>query len=479
MRVNLFSEDQFDQLRGEVVRVLGEVGYHVGHEKLKAMALAGGCRESAQGRVLFAEAQVADLKAKLEEEWGPTVRLVGAPSNQPVGTAVGLHGRRTLGFGFGNITPRFYSHPRRQAEGGNTLHLMEVTKFAQMDPRVTGLGHAIARQDTPPEIEQLESFLIMARLTDKPLGGSDTVVPESMPYIAAAGEALGYEAADFVGCCNCIIPPLKLEHRTAETMLRRAPYHSRAMMTSMVGIGASSPVDVAGSVVLGTAEIVGGLILAMLMDSQAPLMGYIASTQTDMRVGRITSSSPATVQVDAGVYQLMEARFGGGTRVGGRGYISATHPGLQATFERFLKAVGYAAYVDAGAVSYSGTGNLDNGSVLSPEQLLLDMEIMEGLDRLWDAPTMGGAAARIRATVLEERGSFLTAEHTLAHHREELWDPRYFRRLVDSRTEAEVLDECHAEYRARVEGYREASHPAEVVRELETIVEEARRDLVT
>ena len=41
-----------------------------------------------------------------------------------------------------------------------------------MDPRIAGIGHAIARQDTPPEIEQLESILIMARLTDKPIGGS-------------------------------------------------------------------------------------------------------------------------------------------------------------------------------------------------------------------------------------------------------------------------------------------------------------------
>ena len=164
--------------------------------------------------------------------------------------------------------------------------------------------------------------------------------------------------------------------------------------------------------------------------------------------------------------------------MGGRGYISATHPGLQATFERFLKAVGYAAYMDGGAVSVSGTGNLDNGSVLSPEQLLLDFEMMEGLDRLWDEPPMGGAAGRIRATVLEEGGSFLASEHTLAHFRKELWDPRYFRRLVDTKSEAEVLDECHAEYRGRVEGYREASQGAEVVRELERIVEEARSELV-
>jgi len=46
---------------------------------------------------------------------------------------------------------------------------------------------------------------------------------------------------------------------------------------------------------------------------------------------------------------------------------------------------------------------------------------------------MSGAADRILEAVLEERGSFLTSEHTLAHFREELWDQRYFRRLVDTK----------------------------------------------
>ena len=472
--LSLFTDDQFNQMERDVVRVLSEVGYDIAHERLKAVALAGGCRESTAGRVLFGAAQVADLKHRLLAQWPPAAGAGIAASLRPVQEP------RTA---IGNLTPKMYDYPSRSAVGGSAANLTEIVKFAQAEPRIVGVTIPLSRQDVAPAIEQIDSTLLMARLTNKAIGCVDATVPESVPYLAAMGEALGHDPAEFVGSCNCIIPPLRLERRTAETMLRRARYHSRTMMTSMVCIGASGPVDVAGSVVLGSAEIVGGLIVAMLMDPDAPLMGYTAATQMDMRSGRVTSSSPATVQVDAGIYQLMEARFGGGTRVGGRGYISATHPGLQAAFERFTKAIGYAAYVDRFAISYSGTGNLDNGSVLSPEQLLLDLEVTEGLERLWAEPTWEAgegptAADRIREAVLEEGGQFLSAPHTLQHFRAALWDPAYFQRLAQTKSEEAIVAECHADYRRRVAEYQPASYPPEALAELAAILQRATADLI-
>ena len=231
---------------------------------------------------------------------------------------------------------------------------------------------------------------------------------------------------------------------------------------------------------LGTAEIVVGLILSRLVDPEAPLLGYIACNQVDMLTGNGTSCTPQTVRVDAGVYQLMEYAFGGGTRVGGRSYINARRPGLQAVFERFLKAQGYAALVDRHWLSYAGNGCLENGSTLSVEQFLLDMEVMTGLNSLWTAPLApppGDAVERIRETVLNHAGNFLGTDHTLAHFRDEMWTPALFRCGASTATEAEVVDQCHAEFRRAVASYQPASQPADKVRELERILQRARREL--
>jgi len=57
---------------------------------------------------------------------------------------------------------------------------------------------------------------LIAELTDKDIGGTDPIVPEAIPYLAEMAEALG-KPMSFIGACNCVNPPLRLERRSAET----------------------------------------------------------------------------------------------------------------------------------------------------------------------------------------------------------------------------------------------------------------------
>ena len=472
MNIPLFTDEQFARLAEEVRQVLREIGYYVAHPRVKQMALDAGCSESATGRVLFHEAQIEELRARLQAQY---------PPSEPRPLHDRLHGKWGAATGWGNLPPKVFDYARQRPAGGDAHNLAQLVKFAHSAPYVTALTLPLSRQDVPPPVEQIESLVLMAKLTDKPLGGLDVTVPEAVPFVARMGEALGRDPAQFVGCCNCINPPLRLEERTAETMLRRAPLHSMSMITPMPCIGGSSPMDTYGSIVQGTAETVGGMILSTIVDPDCPLMGWIASTQVDMRTGNITSSSPQTVQVDAGVYQLMEKHFGGGTRIGGRTYVSARKPGLQAVFEKLLKTVGYSQLVDDSAFAYAGGGTLDNGSMTSPEQLLLDLEVAEGMAALTQGPTIpaeGEVVRRLREGIIDLGGNFLVHEHTLTTYRQEMWDPAYFQRATRGRTEQEMLDQAHAEVQRRIEEYQPAAHEEAVVRELETIAAQARQALL-
>ena len=472
MNTPLFTDEQFARLADEVRQVLREIGYLVAHPRVKQMALDAGCTESLTGRVLFHDSQIEDLKARLQAQY---------PLSAPQPLHDRLHGKWTPATGWGNITPKLFNFARQTPEGGNAHNLAQLVKFAHNAPYITGLTLPLSRQDVPPPVEQIESLVLMAKLTDKPLGALDVTMPEAVPFVARMGEVLGRDPAQFVGCCNCINPPLRLEERTADTMLRRASLHSMSMITPMPCIGGSSPMDTYGTIVQGTAELIGGLILSTLIDSDCPLLGYIASVQVDMRTGNITSSSPQTVQVDAGVYQLMEKHFGGGTRIGGRTYVSARKPGFAAVFEKLLKTVGYSQLVDDNAFGYAGGGTLDNGSMTSPEQLLLDLEVIDGLSALTQQPLLpaeGEIVQRLREGIIDLGGNFLIHDHTLTKYREEMWDPQYFQRATRGRTEQQMLDQAHEEVQRRIDEYKPASHPAEVVRELEKIAAEAREALL-
>ncbi len=467
MQVSLFTPEQFDKLAQQVVEVLGTVGLFVGDETVHIMAREAGCRESAQGRILFSPAQVQDNTARLRETHGPS-------GTEPAA----LHPRGPFQTAFGNLVPRVHDYSSHRTVAGDTGAFRRLVRFAHSEPRVSTLSIPLARNDVTPELEQLDAVAQIAELTDKPIGPVEAMDPEAVPFLARMGEVLGHQPGLFVGQCNCINPPLRLEARTAEIMLRRAAYHAPAMMTTMTRIAGAGPVDVWGCVVLGTAEIVAGQIIAGIIDKEARLLGYAASTQLDMRTGGISASTPQTTQVDAGICQLIARHFGGGTAVGGRGYVGAKRPGLQAVFERFLKAAGYAAFVDRGLLSYPGTGNLDNGGAMSPEQYLLDLEIMEGLDQLWSSPvdrSDDDTPERIREGILDEGGDFLGMCHTLQQFREEAWEPRYFTRGADTADEGAILDACHEQYLETLKAYEPATHPEDAVRELRAVHEEAAR----
>lgn len=466
MRIQLLSDSEYERLAAEAARVLKEVGYFVDHPQVKEKALGAGCRESVKGRVLFSQGQIDELRRKL--------------SLQAAGEKIKPDERKTekdykaLRVGIGNLTPKFYDYNSRTIKAMDTATFKDLVKFAHAEPRIISIVPP-ARQDADPRWEQLEDIVLIAELTDKDIGGVDPIVPESIPYLAEMAEALG-RPASFIGSCNCINPPLRLENRTAEAMLQKSRYHVRSMITTMPALGASGPVDIYGSAVLATAEIVGGLILSHIIDPDAPLMGYVACCQLDMKTDNITSSTTQTVRLDATVYQAMEKCFGGCTGVGGRGYISAKAPGLQALFERLLKARGYSLFVDNGAFRYDGTGNLDNGSVFSPEQYILDLEIMEALSHLMVAPRIpgaGGAIERIKAAV-EGGGNFMADEHTLSHFRDELWESFCFGATFQALPEDVIIAKCHAKYMERLGGYKPSAYPDRVARQLRTILRRAK-----
>ncbi len=472
MKTQLFKTEEFEKMASDVRRVLAEIGYVVDHPLVKELAIKSGCRESAVGRILFDNTMIEELRQKLLRQYPPV-----KPSDEPSL----IHPKREFKTGIGNLTPKFYDYENDRPEGGNLRRFTEMVKFAHAEPRVTSITLPISRQDTAPEIEQLEGVVLMSGLTDKPFGGVDATVPEAVPFIAEMGIALGLNPARFVGCCNCINPPLRLEYRTAETMLQRRKYHSRSMITPMPSIGGSGPADIRGTIVLGTAEIVGGLILSSIIDPEAPLLGYIACNQVDMLTGNGSSCTPQTVRVDSGVCQLMEYAFGGGTTVGGRSYVNARRPGLQAVFERTLKAAGYAAFVDRGSMIYAGSGNLDNGSMISPEQCLLDWEVMGGLDCLFTAPEFDfndDVFGRICETVLKSNGNFLETEHTLNHFRDERWNSVYFQARSDTQSEKSILDRCHGEFLDKLDSYRQAEYPDNIRKELESILKNAKKHLM-
>jgi len=461
----IFTNDELDLLARKVRRVLKSLGYCVRHDRLSEFLTRKGLKTSPSGRFRFDDRLIDEFVAWQSRRTRP---------GQAETWTRGQPFRRS----FGNICPKYYDYAAQSAVSARTKHLIDLVKFAHQEPKIESVILPVAVVDVPAPTAPIESFLHMMRLTNKFSYWLDPYGDELVKYLVELSAVfLGDGQADrFVDPCDCINPILRLEDRTAGVMMERAKYNLHSLVTSMPTAGGTAPVTIDGAVIQGTAEIVGGLVIAWLLNPDAAHVGYISSSVMDFASGNITQSSPETVLIDCGVIQLMDHGFGGNTRYGGASFISARRPGLQAVFEKMFKAAAY--HRITGTFWYAGNGNLDNGSLLSPEQLLIDLDIAESFHHVQPQQVETEPIEDLIAQMAEtEASEFLTTDHTLARFRAAFWQPALFTR-GDTRSESQILEIAHQRFRDTVNQYQGYDGAPTRIKAVETILARAKNELL-
>ena len=465
----VFTDGDLEILSTKVRYVLKNIGYQVDNDELTSLLVKKGLKLSAKKRILFDDAAIDDLSALQIERYKtkmPAYDIDSIPE-------------RKIGFqtGFGNIAPKFYDYKNSRHCVATEIIFEDVVKFAHQDDKIGNVNIPLSITDIPLATAPIESFLILTRLTDKCSGPIEPLDAFVVKYLAELSDIfLGSgHRKEFIDPCNCINPIMRLENRTASVMLERAKHNVKSMVTSMPTAGGNAPVTIDGAVIQGTAEIVGGLIISYLINSDAELEGYISSSILDLKYGNTSQSTPESVLIDVGVVNLMDYAFGGNTRIGGTTYVSAKKPGLKAVYEKMFKASAYERF--SGRFSYAGGGVIDNGALFSPEQLIIDMDIAESFSAVSHVPVDDAPIEDIIAEVVHEGSAdFLSHAHTLEHFRDAFWEPRVLTRDMNVTSEKEILDRANARYGERVESYSGYKYDKEKMRAGEDILSRAKRE---
>ena len=465
----VFSENSLDVLAQKVRKLLKETGYSVQYEPMFLYLKEKGLKESSDGRLVFDDALIDEFVSFQKKRQAEKKKTVSASS-----------GRQSSDFSMslGNMVPKYYDYSSKTPQLAQMEHLKKMAKFAHVEKRISNIALPFSVTDIPLATAPIEGFLGMVRLTDKYCFSIDPYSLELVKYLVELSEIfLGTgQQNKFIDHCNCINPILRLEERTAAVMFERAKYNIDSLMTSMPTAGGNAPVTLDGTVIQGTSEILGGLIFSYLLNPEIEHVGYISSSVMDFRTATTTQSSPETVLVDCGVVELMEFAFGGNTRIGGRTYVSATRPGMQAVFEKMLKAAAYQKYT--GSLSYAGGGILDNGAMLSPEQLMIDMNIAESFHSLHEVELKDdNVEAVIMDVASAGTGDFLSTDHTLNNYRGSFWEPFLFTH-GSTMSEQEILDKSNGYFTDKLKSYSGYDFEEDKVSEGEKILIKAKKELL-
>ena len=493
----MLSIEEKEVLKEKVCQLLWEVGMKVENEEIVSSLIKAGCKEGTSGRIRIPKEKIEEMvkyqkktQRQDEEDQGFHFKCGIDWTHSIIWRRQQDVMKKKLESGFlmsaFDCGPtKYYDYKEKKVMPVDTKIFTEMMKFAHSTPEI-GYISTWYRQDVAPEIERMDSLILGLKYTDK-VDGIEAIYPEQIKYLKDLGEIVSGcpENTPYLAGSQCITSPLILERRSAAEMVERLKRNiNRYHVASMPTIGISTPVTIAGSVVMTAAEILGGMTIAFIMDSDADISGRSISLVIDMKNGNNTSSGPEPTMVNLAVKELFDSFLGGHLWV--EVYFSpyAKRPGLQAVYENFYGLWRYSMLINNPEIPYPGMGTLDSGAIGSPIQFMLDMEIRKSQFALKDKIVIDEETLPFKeiCDTTREGKSFLDSEHTLRNFRK-LWSSKMF--LTESPTpgawegdEKCLLDKCDELWRENIKNYKPPQLPEEKVKALENVLTKAKKELL-
>ena len=389
--------------------------------------------------------------------------------------------RNNVYYGLGTDLPNFtdaYTGDIRQSVLKDLENTAKVTQQAENIDFIAPLGLA---SDVEQELVDLYHFKAMRTYCDKPNWVTATNYGNMKALIdMAAVMAGGYEKLRLnptFGVYTEPISPLVNSKEALQKLLLCAEYSIPVTYASGIMAGATGPATLAGTVALGNAEGLAGLVMHQLKRRGAPFIyGNVCSTM-DYRTMVSLYGGPELPLMHAAAGKL--GRFYGLPSYGTGGCTDSStldaQAGMEAMFSNFVAALG-------GTNLVHDNGYLGSGLVGSLEMILLDNESAGFIKRFFKG--MEVSDETLGLDVIHEvgpGGEFLANEHTLNHFREEAWSSG---RLDRGQHEAWIkggkltmYDRLNAEVRRIIEKDTPKLLDAGTEAEYDAIIERRKREI--
>lgn len=471
----LLSEDDLELLHRAAVRILSEAGMRFESDRLLQHLKRGGARiDPARHRAYFPEEMIERYLELIRH--GNKGRISDPLVSRKMGCEFCLD--------FGYECFFLYDWPARDRRSANEQDVITLMHLGDVLPEVTSVGLPVLNSATDQRVEALETIALLLRHTSKHRGAGIRTT-QQVPYMIEIDTVLGYgpDNPHFTQLGRCMISPLSFGSDAAGIFeaLIDAGWDNRFWVATMPLAGGTGPVTSAGSAALMIAEILGGWILTKCVNPEAQIGATVISGSLDMRQACACFASPEAILQDmAGVEYFRQTL---GIEVGyDPGYTDAKVPGLQCAWEKCFKQIAFGLTLGPALT----IGSLEGGATFSPTQAMLEIDLNRAQWRFFRGLPINDttlAVDEIISVCQADQTSFLGIDHTMQHYRDAIWQSEYFSRGPWTTGEAEwtraerVLDEADEKWRAMLKQYRSPEVDADKLREVDRIIDRARRDL--
>jgi trimethylamine--corrinoid protein Co-methyltransferase len=415
-RPRLVSPEQLERIHEAAARILAEVGLHVRSAEALSAAKRAGLRVEGE--------RVLPDRVAFEE-------FVAETRGEPAGEEAVEEPSAEIGLGVCQYANHVHDLSTDTLEPLTTERLVEAAKFIDTMAARGVRGYAPgAPVDAAPELQPIVQYKVAAECCRHGRRPVEVRYPRSLPYVMDMAEALGHP---YRWQPIYVVSPLTMGGDSFACALAERDRLEGVGVSNMSSAGASAPVRIGDALAVGVAEVVGAGIVAREVIG-LPVSWSIRVCPLDPRTMALSLGSPedalfewASEEVNA-FYQGREPGPPWGSL-----HSQAKLPNVQAGAERMAGMVTSALL---GTRFFGGAGRLSLDEVFSAEQLVIDCELRDHVQRLIagvDADCDVDACVEEAAAGTE--GGFLGLETTARTYRQTYW----LTNLLERRSVAEWL----------------------------------------
>ncbi|MEI8216601.1 MAG: trimethylamine methyltransferase family protein [Eubacteriales bacterium] len=414
------SQDQLHQIYMAALEILERTGCEVHNEEARKLLKDAGAIIDGT-RVRYPASLV---------EWA----IKSAPSKI---TFCGSDGSRKLHlyrnnvyYGLGTDLPYHldpYSGEIRATVLKDIENIGKVCEYAQNMDFAASLGLA---SDVPKELFDVEHYIAVRKYCKKPYWTTATDYGNMMAIIdMAAAEAGGYDQLrnnPSIGLYAEPVSPLINEDEALERLMLCAEYGIPVTWASGLIAGATGPVTVAGTIALGTAEGLSGLVIHQLKKPGAPFIFGIAGSIMDMKTSVSCYGGPEFSMIHAVVGQL--GRFFDIPSYGTAGCTDSNcldvQTGMEAMYSNMMAALN-------GTNLTHDNGYLGAGLIGSLEMILIDSETAGFIKKMQSGIEVNEDTLAVDLiNKVGVGGEYVSNPHTFKNFKKEGWYPDYLCRTM-------------------------------------------------
>ena len=331
--------------------------------------------------------------------------------------------------------------------------LQDVADIARVADALDQVGFhwvAVSAQDADPATRTHEELLAVWRNSTKHVQTETVVTAEdARTAIAMAAAVAGGRDAlrqrPVLSLMQCTISPLAHDGGPIEASLVAAEAGVPVGFMTMASCAFSGPATIAGSLVVGNAEVVSAMALMQLAYPGSPVYYAAAQTAMDLRTGAYTGGGPEDFLFGAATNALSDfynVPLSMGAFATGD-HTSGWQAGLENGLSSFMASV-------AGSDMLLGVGLLHGSRIWSFEQMILDAEIASIVEAMLRGIPFDDEALSLAAIAeVGPGGEYLTLPHTRTAMKG-MWKASY----LDRRTYGQWQDDPDKYHRDALEKAR-------------------------